>query len=172
MNTNIHRLNFDEFGAPETGWKEARSSSKKWYLIMIYAILIIDIIALIAALASTPYSAFDIFLIALEGLVVVILLPKVLGKGKAIRNLTVEEGQLKIQSGLFYRKTVPLAKLERISISKKRNSYRRLVLHYSNGKKEETRFYISLPLMEDRRRMVEWKQELNQFIQSRHSLPG
>lgn len=142
-------------------------------MVMIYAILIIDVLALVTALASPPYSGFDLFQIVAESLVVVILLPRVLGRHKkGIRNLVVEDGQLKIQSGIVYRKNIPLRELGQVRVSKKRNGKRRLVLHHLHGKKEETRFLISLPLKEDRRRMLEWLNEVNDLIQDQRSLPG
>lgn len=171
MNMNLQPLSFDEFGAPESSWKEARSPAKKRYLILIYTILVVDVIALFINLLNYPYTAFDIFQIVAESLIVVILLPKVLGIWKGIRILEVEDGCLKIKSGIVYRKNVPLNALEKVSISPKRNSHRRLVLHYPNGKKEETRFLISLSLREDRKRMLQWVNEVNILIEEQRALP-
>jgi hypothetical protein len=164
METNISPLSFNEFGAPECRWSEAKSSAKKRQLGLIYFILVADLIALTVTLISFPYSAFDIFQIVIESLILVVLLPKALGLGNGIRHLSVEQDVLKIQSGIVYKKKVPLSKLEKVSISKKRNSHRRLVLHYSNGKKEETRFFLSLSIIEDQRRMLEWIDEINKLI--------
>jgi hypothetical protein len=120
MKANIHPLNFDEFGTPEASWREAKSSAKKRHIVFLYSILIIDVIGLATALASPPYSAFDIFLIVLESLILLVLLPKVLFRQKkGIRNLTVEDGILKIKSGIVYRKSIPLRELDRIRVSKK-----------------------------------------------------
>ncbi len=165
MKTNIQPLSFDEFGTPECSWKEARSTAKKRHLAMAYFILTVDLIALVATLANYPYSSFDIFQIAVESLVLVLLLPKILGLGKSLRCLSVDEGILKIKSGIVYRKSIPLQALDKVSISKKRNSHRRLVLHHLNGKKEETRFFISLPSREDKEKIIQWKNELNDLIQ-------
>jgi hypothetical protein len=173
MKANLQPLNFDEFGTPESSWKEARSSAKKRHIVLIYSILVIDVIALTAALANPPYSGFDIFQIILESLIVAVLLPKVLFRQKkGIRNLSVEDGMLKIKSGIYYRKSIPLRELDRVRVSKKQNGKRRLILHLKQGKKEETRFFLNLPLKEDRRRMLEWLNEVNDLIQDQKSLPG
>jgi hypothetical protein len=84
----------------------------------------------------------------------------------------VEDGILKIKSGIVYRKSIPLRELDRIRVSKKENGKRRLVLHLAQGKEEKTRFFLNLPLNEDRRRMVEWLNEVNDLIQDQKSLPG
>jgi hypothetical protein len=173
MKANIHPFNFDEFGTPEASWREAKSSAKKRHIVLMYSILIIDVIGLATALASPPYSAFDIFLIVLESLILLVLLPKVFfHQKKGMRNLTVEDGILKIKSGIVYRKSIPLRELDRIRVSKKENGKRRLVLHLAQGKEEKTRFFLNLPLNEDRRRMVEWLNEVNDLIQDQKSLPG
>ena len=167
METNISPLIFNEFGAPECSWNEAKSSAKKRQLGLIYFILVADLFALTATLIDFPYSAFDIFQIVIESLILVVLLPKALGIGNGIRHLSVDRGVLKIQNGIVFRKKVPLSKLDKVSVSKKRNSHRRLVLHFSNGKKEETRFFLYLSIMEDKRRMLEWIDEINKLISNR-----
>ncbi len=161
---SIYSLSFDEFGAPDCTWKEARSSSKKLYLSILYFVLVVDAITLAATLLNPPYSTFDIVQIVLESLVLIILLPKVIGRKKGVRNLSIQDGILKIQSGIVYRKNIALTELDKVSLSKKQYGNRKLVLHYPNGKKEVTRFQMSLPYLEDRKRMVKWLMDVNEAI--------
>jgi len=166
MDANLPILTFDELGAPECSWREAQSRGKKVYLMVLVLILLIDLASLFINLANPPYSTVNYIEMGAEILVLLIIIPKLFGRGPGLRHLKIENNKLEIKSGIYYNKKVPLQKLEKISISKKNMGNRKLVLHYKNGRKEMTNFRMWLSFPEDRKKMARWMMELNDKIRS------